>query len=83
MHRTWAPLCGQISARSGSAVHSGEFGEVCRGQVDLGRYSAAHPSAVLDEVYRREPDLAAARPPFGYTLHRLLAATAAGLPKLC
>jgi AcrR family transcriptional regulator len=43
-------------------------------------YPAAHPPAVLDEVYRREPDLAAARPPFGHTLHRLLGAITVGLP---
>ena len=40
----------------------------------------AHPPAVLRELYRVEPDLAKACPPFAPTLERLIHALAEGLP---
>lgn len=45
-------------------------------------YPAANPPPTLVEVYKQDPDLAAARPPFTRTMKRLLAATAAGIPTL-
>ncbi|MEV8565630.1 TetR family transcriptional regulator [Streptomyces sp. NPDC051322] len=45
-------------------------------------YPVATPPPVLIELYDREPELAAARPPLLPTLHRTLAALAAGLPTL-
>jgi AcrR family transcriptional regulator len=40
----------------------------------------AHPPAVLRELYRAEPELARACPPFGPTLERLIHVLAEGLP---
>jgi AcrR family transcriptional regulator len=45
-------------------------------------YSAANPSAVIAELYEREPEIAAAHLRFAPTLKRALAAIAAGLPTL-
>nr|MDT0659772.1 TetR family transcriptional regulator [Micromonospora sp. DSM 115978] len=45
-------------------------------------YPADNPPPTLAEVYRQDPELAAARPPFLPTMKRLLAAVAVGLPTL-
>ncbi|MFC4591567.1 TetR/AcrR family transcriptional regulator [Sphaerisporangium corydalis] len=54
---------------------------VAAGSVFAGAlYPVSNPPAALAELYRQDPDIAAACPPFLPTLTRTLAAFAAGLP---
>jgi AcrR family transcriptional regulator len=45
-------------------------------------FPLTRPSAALSELYEREPAIARAFPPFRPTLRRMIAATAAGLPRV-